>query len=122
MSKEPEHSTTFIVPGSELYTALERRAARHQGEINECLDSIMKLLREKAGTDYELLLSSSVNAMLALHHPDSMTAPTRVIKAQLERAAHLQNERTDLLTIARNLNRERAYRLSVDEAKRYGMT
>lgn len=122
MPTEPEHSTTFIIPGDELYEALGRRAARHQGEIQGCLDSITQLLREKAGTDYELLLTSTVNAMLALHHPDSMTAPTRVIKAQLERAAHLQNERTDLLTIARNISKERAYRLSVEEAKRYGMT
>lgn len=120
--KEPEHSTIFHVPGSELFSSLEKRAARHLGEINDCLDSISKILKEKAGTEYDDLLNTCVQAMLAIHHSEGMTAPTRVIKAQLERAAQLQNERIDLLTIARNIRKDRGYRLTVEEAKRYGMT
>lgn len=124
MATEVEpHSTEFMIPGEELRASLEKRAARHQGEINECLEQVSRVLRERAGDSYDQLLSIAVNAMMAQHSPDgTMTAPTRVIKAQLERAAFLQNERIDLLTISRNINSGHKYRLTVEEARRYGMS
>lgn len=123
MAKEVEQeSTVFLIPGDELRKSVEARAARHMGEINGCLEAVSRLLKEKAGDSYESLLEVCVNAMLAVHQEEGMTAPTRTIKAQLERAAFLQNERIDLLTISRNINTNRAYRVTVAEARRYGMT
>lgn len=124
MATEVEpHSTIFMISGDELRDALEKRAARHQGEINECLDQVSRVLREKAGDSYDNLLSVAINAMMAQYSPEgTMTAPTRVIQSQLARAAHLQNERIDLLTISRNISSNHKYRLTVEEARRYGMT
>lgn len=121
-SKEPEHSTVFNIPGDELVASLEKRAARHQGELNDCLESVSTILKEHSGESYETLLQTCVQAMLAMNQPTNMTVWARVINAQMERAAFLQNERTDLLTIARNVRKDRSYRITVEEARRYGMT
>lgn len=123
MAKEVEsESTVFLIQGSELRTAIEARAARHKGEINECLETVAKILREKSEDTYESLLNVCVQAMMAIHQEESMTAASRVIKTQLERAAFLQNERIDLTTISRNINSGRSYRITVEEARRYGMS
>lgn len=122
MAQAPVRDTTqvFIVSGGEIQTTLQKRAAQHAGELSKCLDKVAVLLKGKA-TDFDNLAVQATGAMLALSQGKHLTSDSLEIKAQLDRAAHLTEERLDLLCISRNLNDQTFYKVTLEEAKRYGL-
>ena len=111
----------FIVPGDEIMKQLASRAAQHMGETTKCLDKVAALLRGKADGDFDNLAVQATGAMLALAQDKHLTSDSLEIKAQLDRAAYLTQERLDLLCIRRNLSEQTLYKVSLEEAKRYGL-
>jgi len=110
----------FVVSGGEIQATLQKRAAQHSGEVNKCLDKVSSLLKGK-GSDYDSLATAATGAMLALAQGKHLNSDSLEIKAQLDRAAYLTDERLDLLCIGRNLNDQTFYKVTLDEAKRYGL-
>jgi hypothetical protein len=111
---------TFIVAGGEIQETLNKRAKQHEGEIAKCLDKVAVLLKAKAA-DYETLAIQATGAMLALSQGKHMNSDSLEIKTQLDRAAYLTDERLDLLCIRRNLGDQSFYKVTLEEAKRYGL-
>lgn len=120
--KEPYETTlVFVKRGDEIQDAINKRATRHQNEIKDCMDSIsMKLLKDFDG-DTDNLVTQLVSLMLSLVLNKHLTGRALSIKTQLERAAYLTEEKLDLLCIARNLNKQDFYKVTLEEAKRYGL-
>lgn len=111
----------FVVPGGEIMKQLASRAAQYEGETSKCLDKVAGLLRAKADGDFDNLAVQATGAMLALAQDKHLTSDSLEIKAQLDRAAYLTRERLDLLCIRRNLDEQTFYKVSLEEAKRYGL-
>lgn len=116
-----ESTQEFVLTGSDVIKAIHNRATRHQNEIGQCLDKVSALLRKKADGDYDELANHAVGAMMAIVRQEHLTSDSLEIKAQLDRAAYLTNERLDLSCIARNLVQEQFYKVTLEEAKRYGL-
>lgn len=111
----------FVLDGAEIIKAIQARASRHQGEVSQCLDKVSDVLKRKSEGEYESLSVHAVGAMLALVRGEYQTTDSLEIKAQLDRAAYLTNEQLDLSCIARNLVKESYYKVTLEEAKRYGL-
>lgn len=111
----------FVLTGHEIIDAIHQRSTRHQNEIGQCLDKVSALLKRKAGGEFEELANHAVGAMMAIVREEYLTSDSLEIKAQLDRAAYLTNERLDLSCIARNLVKESYYKVTLEEAKRYGL-
>jgi hypothetical protein len=122
MANAPVRDTTqvFVVAGGEIQAMLQTRSQQHEGEIAKCLDKVATLLKGKA-TDFDGLATQATGAMLALSQGKHMNSDSLEIKTQLDRAAHLTDERLDLLCIRRNLNDQTFYKVTLEEAKRYGL-
>lgn len=122
MAQAPVRDTTqvFVLPGGEVQATLQTRAAQHEGEIKKCLNKVAALLKGKA-TDFDALAIQATQAMLAISQGKHLTSDSLEIKAQLDRAAYLTEERLDLLCIRRNLNEQTFYKVTLEEAKRYGL-
>jgi len=116
-----ETTQEFVLVGGEIIEAIQGRSSRHQNEISQCLDKVAALLKKKADGDFESLSNHAVGAMMAIVRQEYLTTDSLEIKAQLDRAAHLTNERLDLSCIARNLVKESYYKVTLEEAKRYGL-
>jgi len=111
----------FVLSGEEIIKAIQSRSNRHQNEIGQCLDKVSDLLKRKSEGEFDALSSHAVGAMLAIVREEYLTSDSLEIKAQLDRAAYLTNEQLDLLCIARNLVKESYYKVTLEEAKRYGL-
>jgi hypothetical protein len=111
---------TFIVAGGEIQATLATRAAQHEGEVTKCLNKVAALLKGKA-EDFDGLAVQATGAMLALSQGKHLNTDALEIKSQLDRAAYLTDERLDLLCIRRNLGDQSFYKVTLEEAKRYGL-
>jgi hypothetical protein len=122
MAQAPVRDTTqvFVLPGGEVQATLQTRAAHHEAEITKCLNKVAALLKGKA-EDFDALAIQATGAMLALSQGKHLNSDALEIKAQLDRASYLTEERLDLLCIRRNLNEETFYKVTLEEAKRYGL-
>ena len=116
-----ETTQTFMLSGSDIQAALNTRAKQHDEEVKKCLTKISKILTDKADGDYAKLAQIATAAMLALAQNVHLASDAIEIKAQLERASYLTQERLDLLCIQRNLTGSVFYKVSLEEAKRYGL-
>lgn len=116
-----ETTQEFVLVGNEIIEAIQSRSSRHQNEISKCLDKVAALLKKKADGDFDALSNHAVGAMMAIVRQEYLTSDSLEIKAQLDRAAYLTNERLDLSCIARNLVKESYYKVTLEEAKRYGL-
>ena len=116
-----ESTQEFVLTGDEIIQSINNRATRHKNEVGQCLDKVSDLLKKKSEGDYDNLSSHAVGAMLAIVREEYLTSDSLEIKAQLDRAAYLTNEQLDLLCIARNLVKESYYKVTLEEAKRYGL-
>lgn len=113
-------TTVFIISGDEIMTKITSRVKRHEGEISRCLDKVALVIRSGA-EDMDSVAKNATGAMLAVHLTENLTTDTVAVKSQLERAAHLTRERLDLLCIARNLGKQTFYKVTLEEAQRYGL-
>ena len=116
-----ETTQTFMLSGSDIQAALGNRAKQHDEETKKCLTKISKIFTDKADGDYGRLAQIATAAMLALVQNVHLASDAIEVKAQLERAAYLTQERLDLLCIQRNLTGSVFYKVSLEEAKRYGL-
>jgi len=116
-----ETTQTFMLSGSDIQSALGNRAKQHDEETKKCLTKISKIFTDKADGDYARLAQIATAAMLALVQNVHLASDAVEVKAQLERAAYLTQERLDLLCIQRNLTGSVFYKVSLEEAKRYGL-
>lgn len=124
MAGKPELRETtqiFMISGADISASLNLRAKQHDEETKKCLTKISALLTDKAQGDYGRLAQEATAAMLALAQDVHLASDAIEIKAQLERAAYLTQERLDLLCIQRNLAQSVFYQVSLAEAKRYGL-
>lgn len=122
MAQAPVRDTTqvFVISGGEIQETLQTRAVQHESEVTKCLNKVAALLKGKA-EDFDALAVQATGAMLALSQGKHLNTDALEIKAQLDRAAHLTEERLDLLCIRRNLNDQTFYKVTLEEAKRYGL-
>lgn len=118
----PVRDTTlvFTITGEEIQKSIQTRVARHEGEINKCLDEISSMLAKKS-EDFNTLAQNAASLMLVLADKEHLAVEALVVKAQLQRASSLTSERIDLLCIARNLDQKIYYKVNLQEAKRYGL-
>lgn len=110
----------FIISGGEIIQSIQKRVKRHEGEISRCLDKVAVVIRGGA-EDMDSIAKNATGVMLAVHMATNLTTDTVAVKSQLERSAHLTRERLDLLCIARNLGKETFYKVTLEEAQRYGL-
>lgn len=116
-----ETTTEFVLEGASIQKALQSRISRHQSEVETCLTKISSMLKEKAEYNTENLAAQAAAVMLVLTSDAHLTSDALVIKTQLERASYLAKEQLDLVCIAKNIESEMLYKVSLEEAKRYGL-
>lgn len=111
----------FFIQGGSIQKSIQHRSKQHEGELAKCLDKVATLIKNKADGDYEALGVVATGAMLALVQDVHLTSDSVEVRAQLDRASYLTSERLDLLCIARNLSESTFYKVTLEEAKRYGL-
>lgn len=116
-----ESSQTFMISGRQLKTAIYERVRRHSLERDNCLDKVATQLEEAAQKKGDSVAKQAASAMMSVLLNKNLTADSMTVKAQLDRTVFLTNEVTDLTCIAKNLLQDDFYKVSLDEAKRYGL-
>lgn len=114
-----ESTKSFVIQGAALRKSLYERIKWHTAEKDNCLDKIATYFDENASNDSVSKVAAA--AMLSVTLNKNLTVNSMVIKAQLDRAVFLTNEIIDLTCIAHNLIPGDFYRVSLEEAKRYGL-
>jgi hypothetical protein len=123
MSAPPINDTTtiFIRLGEEIQKAIGTRISRHNGEVEACLTTVSTMLKDRAQDNSEQVAEQAAALMLVLEGAEHLTSNALVVQTNLKRASFLTNETLDLACIAKNLESSSLYRVTLEEAKRYGL-
>jgi hypothetical protein len=116
-----ETTTEFILQGTDIQKSLQSRISRHKNEVDKCLTAISDVLKAKSGGTIDNLATNASAVMLVLTTDKHLTADALIIKTQLERASFLSQEQLDLSCIAKNIDSNVLYKVTLEEAKRYGL-
>ena len=116
-----ETTTTFLVIGSDIQKSITSRISRNKGEIDKCLTNVSSMLKEKAQHNIEQIAEQATAIMLVLAMGEHLTSDSLVVKTQVERASFLSKENLELSCIAKNLDKDTIYKVTSQEAMRYGL-
>ena len=119
-----EWTTGFRLKGAHIVAGINGRIASIRAEINASMDQIATTITRRipeGNMDPKKVLEEAVGAMLALYAEENATGFSVSIKAHLQRCNQLQADLTELQCIARNLLSDQVYRVSVEEAIKYGL-
>lgn len=122
-----ENTEVFVVQGSELIKKIYERAKRHEQEQQKCLEELSDImtsskLSEQGGETWDhAICKVAASLMLALGLGTNLTGSALVAKAWLDRAVFLTREIQDLSCLAKNLTPGDYYKVTMEDARRYGM-
>lgn len=116
-----ETTTEFVILGKDIQMSLQKRITRHSNETDKCLTTISTMLKDKSKNNPELIAEQAAALMLALESEENIVADAIVVKTNIKRASYLSKESLDLSCIAHNLDSDGIYKVTLEEAKRYGL-
>lgn len=113
----------FVKSGEDLVAAIYERSKRHTEERSQCIQNIATILMECGDEENQVehVAGSAATLLVALKTNEGLKGQALVAQAWVDRAAFLTKEVVDLKCIAKNIDHSAQYRVSLDDAKRYGL-